>query len=104
MNHRFRMCAVLTLSGLVTFSAIAAAEEVLKVAIAQRGNWENSASELGQAKGIFKKHGWRWIYSTARAAARQCRRLFLAVSMWVSALLRTLQSVCIQRELHFGLL
>jgi NitT/TauT family transport system substrate-binding protein len=31
--------------------------ETLKLAIGQRGNWENAAPQLGQAQGIFKKHG-----------------------------------------------
>ncbi len=31
--------------------------ETLKLAIGQRGNWENAAPHLGEAKGIFKKHG-----------------------------------------------
>jgi NitT/TauT family transport system substrate-binding protein len=38
-------------------AASAAAEDVLKLAIGQRGNWENAAPELGQKAGIFKKHG-----------------------------------------------
>jgi NitT/TauT family transport system substrate-binding protein len=33
------------------------AEETLKLAIGQRGNWENSASELGQNAGFFRKRG-----------------------------------------------
>lgn len=33
------------------------AEDVLKVATAQRGAWEAAAPELGQQAGIFKKHG-----------------------------------------------
>lgn len=33
------------------------AEESLKLAIGQRGNWENAVSELGQDAGFFKKHG-----------------------------------------------
>jgi NitT/TauT family transport system substrate-binding protein len=43
--------AVLTLAG----GAIA--EDTLKLAIGQRGNWENAAPELGQKAGFFKKHG-----------------------------------------------
>src|SRR5437763_6837828 len=35
----------------------AVADDVLKLAIGQRGNWENAAPELGQKAGIFKKHG-----------------------------------------------
>jgi NitT/TauT family transport system substrate-binding protein len=38
-------------------AATAAAEDTLKLAIGQRGNWENSPPELGQKAGIFKKHG-----------------------------------------------
>ena len=35
----------------------AAAQDTLKLAIGQRGNWETAVSELGQRAGIFKKHG-----------------------------------------------
>jgi len=35
----------------------ALAEDTLKLAIGQRGNWENSPPELGQKAGIFRKHG-----------------------------------------------
>jgi len=35
----------------------AAADDTLKLAIGQRGNWETAVSELGQRAGIFKKHG-----------------------------------------------
>ena len=35
----------------------AEAQETLKLAIGQRGNWENAMPELGQNAGIFKKHG-----------------------------------------------
>src|SRR6185436_15779955 len=35
----------------------AAADDAMKIAIGQRGGWEQSVSELGQNKGIFKKHG-----------------------------------------------
>ena len=38
-------------------SATARAEDVLKLAIGQRGNWENSVSELGRDAGFFRKHG-----------------------------------------------
>src|SRR5258706_15604873 len=33
------------------------AEDQLKIAIGQRGGWEQCVSELGQNAGIFKKHG-----------------------------------------------
>src|SRR6266700_1206164 len=41
----------------VTVTASAIAEDTLKLAIGQRGNWENAAPELGQKAGFFKKHG-----------------------------------------------
>ena len=41
-----------------TLAALPAlAQDKLKVAVGQRGVWENSISELGQDAGIFKKHG-----------------------------------------------
>src|SRR5262244_2085737 len=33
------------------------AEDQLKLAIGQRGNWDTSVAEVGQRAGIFKKHG-----------------------------------------------
>src|SRR5215212_2060518 len=35
----------------------AAADDNLKIAIGQRGGWEQSVCDLGQDKGFFKKHG-----------------------------------------------
>jgi len=40
----------------VAFSA-AQADDTLKLAVGQRGNWDTSVSEVGQRAGIFKKHG-----------------------------------------------
>lgn len=34
-----------------------AAQDKLKLAVGQRGNWDTSISEVGQRGGIFKKHG-----------------------------------------------
>jgi NitT/TauT family transport system substrate-binding protein len=40
------------------FASMAAnAQDKLKLAVGQRGNWDTSVSELGQRAGIFKKHG-----------------------------------------------
>ena len=40
------------------FSASAAsAQDTVKLAVGQRGNWDTSVSEIGQRAGIFKKHG-----------------------------------------------
>jgi NitT/TauT family transport system substrate-binding protein len=41
----------------VLLAPVAQAQDTLKLAIGQRGNWENSVSELGQDAGFFKKHG-----------------------------------------------
>lgn len=35
----------------------AVAQDKLKLAVGQRGNWDTSVSEVGQRAGIFKKHG-----------------------------------------------
>lgn len=56
MKHRLTkqwLAAIL----LTVASAGAVADDTLKLAIGQRGNWENSPPELGQKAGIFKKHG-----------------------------------------------
>ncbi len=44
--------AMMTAAGQKGFS-----EDVLKVAIPQRGAWDPAVSELGERSGIFKKHG-----------------------------------------------
>src|SRR3989442_6584603 len=51
---RLRWLAVLAV---VPVGTTASAEDTLKLAIGQRGNWENAAPELGQKAGFFKKHG-----------------------------------------------
>src|SRR5262249_44457715 len=35
----------------------ASAQDALKIAVGQRGGWEQCVSELGQNAGIFRKHG-----------------------------------------------
>ena len=37
--------------------ASAGAQDTLKIAAGQRGNWDTSIAEVGQRAGIFKKHG-----------------------------------------------
>ena len=44
-------------AALLSTSMAAPAQDKLKLAIGQRGNWEQSVPELGQKQGIFKKHG-----------------------------------------------
>ena len=46
--------AALTLFGVAT---AASADDTIKLAVGQRGNWDTSVSEVGQLAGIFKKHG-----------------------------------------------
>ncbi len=49
---------VVAAAGLLAGAATeASAEDVLKLAVGQRGNWDTSVSEIGQRGGIFKKHG-----------------------------------------------
>jgi NitT/TauT family transport system substrate-binding protein len=55
MNKKTVVCAVAVLT-FVNVSAVAAQEKV-KLAVGQRGNWDTSVSEIGQQAGIFKKHG-----------------------------------------------
>jgi ABC-type nitrate/sulfonate/bicarbonate transport system substrate-binding protein len=47
--------------------ATAAAEDLLKIAVPQRGSWDAGVPELGQRGGIFKKHGLRLeiLYTSA---------------------------------------
>ncbi len=41
----------------VVAQGVANAQDALKIAAGQRGNWDTSVSEVGQRAGIFKKHG-----------------------------------------------
>jgi NitT/TauT family transport system substrate-binding protein len=47
----------LALAVLLASVRLAAAEDTVKLAVGQRGNWDTSVSEIGQRAGIFKKHG-----------------------------------------------
>ena len=42
---------------LMLLHGAAVAQDALKIAVGQRGGWEQCVSELGQNAGIFKKHG-----------------------------------------------
>jgi NitT/TauT family transport system substrate-binding protein len=48
--------ATLAVLGVLAVAGSAHAQDKLKLAIGQRGNWDTSVSELGQRAGIFKKH------------------------------------------------
>jgi len=56
MKLAAKLCWLVALA-VVTIGTTAMAEDTLKLAIGQRGNWENAAPELGQKAGFFKKHG-----------------------------------------------
>src|SRR5271166_1920014 len=54
-----RRVAILVLAVIAVFSATphASAEDVVKLTIGQRANWDTSITHLGNKAGIFKKHG-----------------------------------------------
>src|SRR5882757_986254 len=45
------------LAALAMLGSAARAEDTVRLAVGQRGNWDTSVSEVGQRAGIFKKHG-----------------------------------------------
>jgi NitT/TauT family transport system substrate-binding protein len=56
MTAKTIACAILA-AALLGAATPASADDTLKLAIGQRGNWDTSVSEVGQLAGIFKKHG-----------------------------------------------
>src|SRR5256885_16702221 len=57
MTNPKLFCAALTLLALGSVLPTAHAQDKLKIAAGQRGNWDTSIAEIGQLGGIFKKHG-----------------------------------------------
>ncbi|MFL5098617.1 MAG: ABC transporter substrate-binding protein, partial [Xanthobacteraceae bacterium] len=57
MNRRVSRTGALAAGLLMLLCGAAAAQDAVKVAIGQRGGWEQCVSELGHNKGIFKRHG-----------------------------------------------
>lgn len=57
MKRYARLAGVVVAAVLATCAWTVQAEDTLKVAAGQRGNWDTSISEVGQRAGIFKKHG-----------------------------------------------
>jgi NitT/TauT family transport system substrate-binding protein len=51
------MGALAMLAPLAALAAPAKAEDTLKLAIGQQGNWETAIADIGSRAGIFKKHG-----------------------------------------------
>lgn len=57
MPGRRRWSGALAAAAILLSGGVASAQDTLKLAVGQRGNWDTSVSELGQRAGIFKKHG-----------------------------------------------
>jgi len=56
MNANTIACALAAFA-LCGAAGSASADDTIKLAVGQRGNWDTSVSEVGQRAGIFKKHG-----------------------------------------------
>lgn len=58
MRHRAGLSWIIAVTvGLFGGVPVASAEDIVKLAVPQRGAWDAAAPELGQQAGIFKKHG-----------------------------------------------
>jgi NitT/TauT family transport system substrate-binding protein len=57
MTHAGMLKRLAIAAVLAGVTAAAQAQDTLKIAVGQRGGWEQCVSELGQNAGIFKKHG-----------------------------------------------
>jgi NitT/TauT family transport system substrate-binding protein len=54
---RMRNLAGAVALGAIVLAAPAAADDLVKMTIGQRGNWDTAITHLGEKAGIFKKHG-----------------------------------------------
>ena len=54
---QMRWAGVIAGATMLAAMQTASAEDTVKLAVGQRGNWDTSVSEIGQRAGIFKKHG-----------------------------------------------
>jgi NitT/TauT family transport system substrate-binding protein len=63
----------LALAALIGAAQGASAEDTVKLAVGQRGNWDTSVSEIGQEAGIFKKHGLKleMVYTNGSGETQQ---------------------------------
>jgi NitT/TauT family transport system substrate-binding protein len=55
MKHVFRLAALAI--AMATLTQPATADDLVKMTIGQRGNWDTSITHLGDKAGIFKRHG-----------------------------------------------
>ena len=57
MKRFTRIYGILAIVALSIGAHAALAQDTLKIAAGQRGNWDTTIAEVGQRTGIFKKHG-----------------------------------------------
>jgi NitT/TauT family transport system substrate-binding protein len=57
MTRTSVFAVAVTAVALLSTQVPASAEDLLKLTIGQRGNWDTAISQLGDKAGIFKKHG-----------------------------------------------
>jgi len=57
MSKRGRFCTAIAAVLIAMTAPAAQAEDTLRVAAGQRGNWDTTIAEIGQRGGIFKKNG-----------------------------------------------
>src|SRR5262245_54717637 len=55
-SHLKRVAAAAVAAAMLAGSQTASAQDTLRIAIGQRGGWEQCVSELGQNAGLFKPH------------------------------------------------
>src|SRR3974377_642351 len=53
----FRFGLALALTAIAALASPARADDLIKLTIGQRGNWDTAISQLGTKAGIFKKNG-----------------------------------------------
>ena len=56
----------------IVLAAPAGADDIVKMTIGQRGNWDTAVVHLGEKAGIFKKHGIQMEMSIPAGAAKRC--------------------------------
>lgn len=61
------------IAALALTATAALADDTIKLAVGQRGNWDTSVSEVGQLAGIFKKHGLKLeiVYTSGAGETQQ---------------------------------
>ena len=81
MFRNFKVLATgLTLALACAAAAPATAEDLLKIAIPQRGNWDTSICDIGQKVGIFAKQGIR-METFYTAGAGETNQLLISGSV-----------------------